>query len=94
METQPGKTEEKEFIVKAAIQFPDGEIFTGRAHLEIFEKFFEKFLDAPCEKKEGFVTNKGRFVSREEAEEVALNAKQIEKKSKNGRLQSPDLNLE
>lgn len=92
METQPGKIEGKEQIVKAAIQLPNGEIFTGKNHNEIFKKVYEKFPYIISERVEGFITNTGRFVSRLEAGEIAFKAGQTKKLE--NRLQSQDLKLE
>ena len=90
------KIEEKELIKKAAIQFPDGEILTGKGHDEILERdeCLDKIFSTQSlgKRSEGFVTNKGRFVSRQEADEIAFKAGQIKKQR--GWLQSQDLNLE
>lgn len=91
MEEQPRKIEEKEFIVKAAIQIPDGTVFTGKEHSEISRKFEDELLDTYTKNINGFTTNKGNFVSREKAAEIAFKAGQT-KELKN-KLQSQDLNL-
>lgn len=71
------KAIEGEKIAEAAIKVTTrrGEkIFTGPTHDDI------KLVDKPSTAgKEGFVTNKGRFVTREEAAKIAENKKQIGK---------------
>jgi len=75
--TQKGRIEDKETVVQAAAQLPDGEIFTGQGHTEIFAKIAIEKPDMLEGIKEGFVTSRGRFVSRQEAGKIAFIAKQI-----------------
>lgn len=56
----------------AAIRYSDGTLFTGRRHAVCLAK--ANRMDAP---ETGFVTSKGRFVSREEAAKIAHAAGQI-----------------
>ncbi len=64
-------------IIAAAIKTEDGIIFSGKRHQELIPKAIragsENYL-------EGFLTNDGNFVTREEAAEIAFNAGQIEVK--------------
>ena len=85
------RSEILETITQAAIQFPSGEIFTGEEHPAIIAKFTTEQTRTYIkgELKEGFVTSTGRFVSRNEAEDIAFKAKQI--KVKTGKLTSQNL---
>lgn len=90
MDPDPTKrVENKETIVQAAMKFPDGEIFTGEQHSEILAKLPWEKLRTQKEAENGFVTSKGRFVSRKEAEDIAFDAGQI--KVKMGKLISQNL---
>lgn len=65
-------------VSEAAIQYK-GKTYTGNSHYEAFEKI-PNFENIPSGKfKEGFMTSKGTFVSRQEAAEIAKNAGQIDK---------------
>lgn len=85
-----------ETISSAAIQFR-GEIFTGVAHplaaLEMVKRFPDCWEDTSNEKVEGFLTSNGRFVSRHEADEIAIQAgqKSDAEVSDDEGLQSQDL---
>lgn len=66
-----------ETVGKAALQI-GGETFTGQNHGEAFEKFMTKYPEGDFSKfKDGFMTSKGRFVSREEAFDIAKKQDQI-----------------
>ena len=66
--------ETKETISAAAIKLGDGRIETGVNHAEIIDRTgISDFLGAD----DGFVTNTGRFVSREEAAIIAESARQV-----------------
>lgn len=62
-------------------------IETGRRHGDILYKHIGRVSKSP--KNQGFYTSFGRFVSREEAAEIAYNVGQIEEKK--NRLFSEDL---
>lgn len=66
------KTETPEKVAGAAFRRKSGEVLTGKSHFDILNK-----LDPEVESvfmkegpEDGFVTDKGRFVSREEAAEI------------------------
>jgi hypothetical protein len=70
-----------EKIVSAALSYPDsGEIFVGQTHADALIEFEERY--PTCVKLpyfiEGFITNKDRFVDREEAAEIAKQSHQLE----------------
>lgn len=68
MQFQPSK--EPEAIKEAAVQRPDGKIFTGPVHFRAYEKASEEPGHNDTEflhYKEGFVTNKGEFLDRQAA---------------------------
>lgn len=76
----------QEKIKAAAVKMPDGQISTGSAHEAIAAELTQGDLGFPPEDakselpagaQEGFVTNTGRFVSREEASVIAQNAEQL-----------------
>lgn len=74
VECKETKTPERpeEWITTPAVRTPDGTIFTGHSHTQIWlENKLLKFED-------GFMTNKNRFVDRKEASQIAYIAKQIE----------------
>jgi hypothetical protein len=83
MET-PKKTEklEKETIVAAALKI-DGDLYTGINHPVIISEIQKdnpdfKLTDTTS-LEDGFMTNTGRFVDREEATKIASEADQIVK---------------
>ena len=76
-----------EVITQAAIQTEDGKVYTAprpARHSDLFKthaRIVEGILISPLAAGEqGFVTNSGRFVDREEALTIAAAAKQIIKK--------------
>lgn len=96
MEPQPSqnpgrRTEEQERILKAAVLMSDGEIVAGDNHEKIMSELWNRNLLSKM-KQTGFVTNKGRFVSREEAAKIAFDAGQTKKVYKS--LLSEDLHSE
>lgn len=64
----------QERIKAAAIKTADGKVEEGPAHANIREKLGGATPEGAIE---GFVTDKGRFVSREEASQIAQKAKQL-----------------
>lgn len=73
----PQPQEEPERIVAAAVRHPSGDVYTGAHHPAALEQMYEARPDSMGTLTEpGFVTNKGRFVDREEAYEIAQRAGQ------------------
>jgi len=71
----------KEKIAHAAIKRNDGIISTGKSHYAIIST--SPIGTCKGKKaKQGFLTNKNRFVDRKEAIQIAYNAKQVKKKSR------------
>lgn len=77
----------QEEIAEAAIRYK-GQIFTGRKHYMIMQKYYRETGDM-IGGEEGFVTDTGRFVSRTEAARIAFAAGQI--KLPKAELTSDDL---
>lgn len=78
---EPPVVEAGEKIASAAKQTPEGKILTGAKHADI-----------PGEGKEGFVTDKGKFVTREQALSVAEADKQlVQKPVEPDKLHSEDI---
>ena len=82
-----------EKIIYACIVTPTGKQYTGVSHSNCYDKMYHSeekpFIVEDC--KEGFLTDKDRFVDRCEAANIALEAGQIEKKVR--QLQSYMLDL-
>lgn len=79
----PPKGFKGEYVTKAAVKLPNEKVFTGQFHADAIEKALRSapFGEIKGEDMiDGFVTNKGRFVSREEAFDIAEAAKQISAK--------------
>jgi hypothetical protein len=68
-----------ETIAQAAVKFSDGEVRTGQTHGSIVEAIDAKDLRGS---EDGFVTNTGRYVSREEAMKIAKKANQLKPEAK------------
>ena len=78
----------QEVIFKAAIR-KDGVIYTGYRHHLIGQDMLKQGVCSrpfPGGEDQAFVTNLGRWVSREEALKIALNAGQLNIKNKHGSL--------
>jgi hypothetical protein len=87
----PEAAAKPEYIICAAIHFDDGlkhphqpvnissgYVICGRRHHNVYVTFsILAFGEPKKEFKQGFLTSKDRFVSRKEAGEIALAAKQI-----------------
>lgn len=99
----PAKKNEPERIKAAAIRFPDGKVFSGPTHSSILAKLAEKedrifetntqdFVDEDGDQnwENGFLTNKNRFVDREEAYRIGRAAQQVDE-SENKSLDALDL---
>jgi hypothetical protein len=73
----------KEYVEKAAIRLKDGKIFTGAAHYQAVDEAVGKKLLAYEDENladkytDGFMTNAGRFVDREEAAKIAQSVGQL-----------------
>jgi len=78
----------KECISEAAI-LKNGRIYKGKRHHNIIARIVNKTGIKPAGGKQGFVTDNGRFVSREEAAKIAFASGQI--KEQKERLFSEDL---
>lgn len=81
-------------IIKSAIKYPNGKIFTGKRHNNCFEEAWKKNEPLPKKgsREQGFMTSENKFVSREEAAKIALRNGQVEKlKFSETRLFSEDL---
>lgn len=61
----------------------------GLRHCDIFSRFPNELRRGP--KSQGFITSKGRFVTRDEGEKIARNCGQINGKLIGGELTSEDL---
>jgi hypothetical protein len=83
--------DEQEHVVRAAVRLDD-KVYTGLTHLDCYylaaeirnvitndTEDFNDWIHTVCDNataEEGFTTNTGRFMDREEAYEIAQNAKQ------------------
>lgn len=71
-----------EAISSAALEY-EGQLFTARSHAEAWSLLVEAKPDFDENLiHDGFITNTGRFISREEALIVAKNSKQISPESR------------
>lgn len=69
-----------ELIKHAAVISESGMVFLGKCHADCFHQAFNvRVKMSSGSEKQGFFTNKGRFVGRSEAADIALAAKQIDK---------------
>lgn len=69
----------EEWITAAALEDGQGKIHTGLSHAAIFQKHFaEDSGNGSFFERDGFVTNRGRFVSREDAKQIADKAGQLD----------------
>jgi len=76
----PTAKPEEERIKHAAYRDYDKNVYTGTTHAEIVDRHEEQDLPTDFEEA-GFVTNKGRFLNRDEALKLAQKAKQVGQKS-------------
>lgn len=77
---RPKSESETEYIKAAAVRFGE-ELFTGRMHIEAICALKAAHPDWATSNQsieEGFVTDGGRFVDREEAMRIAETAEQLE----------------
>jgi hypothetical protein len=66
--------------IKAAAVLHNGEVWTGHRHAEIMRAIWAKHGAVQISQEaQGFVTDDGKFVGREEAARIALLAGQIQK---------------
>lgn len=87
---------EKEMIICSAILMADGCIIRGHRHHNCIATISDipryradnRYIESGVQ---GFVTSKNRFVTREEAKILAVNAGQLTKSTSNERLFSEDL---
>jgi len=69
-----------ETIVGVAMLLRDGEVLTApkpKRHHHIFRDYYDEHNDVPLGPIQGFVTDTGRFVDREEAWKIAEAAGQL-----------------
>lgn len=74
----------QEVIKHAAVMSDQGWIFLGKCHADCFNQM--RAIGVPLPKgsmNQGFVTNFGRYVSRERANEIAVAADQVNYKQAN-----------
>lgn len=79
---QPSFENIPEEVKESALRFR-GEVFTGLLHVHALDKLELKHLDWSKHKEEiedGFTTNRGRFVNRDEADGLAREKLEREKK--------------
>lgn len=68
----------QELIAHAAVKSKEGQIFTGKCHADCFYKMYEEKIKASTKPlDQGFVTNKGRYLNRYEAFELARDNGQL-----------------
>jgi hypothetical protein len=71
-------SEKIELIKHAAVISEGGMIFLGKSHSDCFHQAFNVGVKMSSgAEKQGFFTNKGRFVTRSEAAQIARDAGQI-----------------
>lgn len=80
---------EPERLLVSAIQYPWGEVETGLRHADVIKAMAARRLPSQ-EGVQGFATSHGRFVSRENAKEIAILSGQIDPDHK-GEVHSEDL---
>lgn len=61
----------------AAIKMPDGRVWTGKRHHHCIHTIFQATGQKAVGGIQGFVTMAGRFVDREEAMKIAIEAGQV-----------------
>lgn len=72
--------EEPEKIIAAAIKTCFGKIYTGSCHIDAYSLLMDaepEFLIDDTTVDEGFITSIYRFVTREEATDIAIKARQL-----------------
>lgn len=85
-----------EKIAAAAIKRGD-EIFTGRTHIDAITKMEErypKWFDSEVPVNDGFITDAGRFVERDEAGRIASEAGQLAHLKSGGRRRGAKAHLD
>lgn len=74
-----------EKVAQAAVRY-DAEVFTGRNHALIMGALYDRFETLPANEEgrleDGFVTNTGRFITRQEAMALAVSSGQLNARSK------------
>uniref|UniRef100_A0A6M3KX46 Uncharacterized protein n=1 Tax=viral metagenome TaxID=1070528 RepID=A0A6M3KX46_9ZZZZ len=64
-------------MIKEAAIFKDGKIWTGRRHSDVIHTMIQEGELSPITEIQGFVTDDGKFVDRNEAFEIAIACGQI-----------------
>ena len=75
----------------SAIKQPDGKVWTGKRHQHCIATIVQATGVKPVTGEQGFVTMSGRFVSREEARDIAIAAGQVASTVHRTQLFSEDL---
>lgn len=92
METTATKPDYDKLIDCAAIKMPDGRVWTGKRHHHCFATVIQALGWGSTKNAiQGFVAMSGRFLTREEAYELAVETGQIKKFVHAGELFSEDL---
>lgn len=73
----PSKNPDEEHIKQAAVQLPDGRVFTGGTHSFAYDEAEKAGVKSFDGITDGFITSKGKFVDRDEAYKMANKAQQI-----------------
>lgn len=74
---------DKEYLIAAAIEFTNKktqcrEVWLGKRHNNVFEDMFHSGIEYDrATYIQGFFTNRGRFVNRYEAKDIAVAANQL-----------------
>lgn len=77
--TKSCKCHEAERILHASVIAKDGRIFFGKCHADCFYKGQAMGVAMSSKSNhQGFITNKGRYVDRQEAAQIAFQQKQID----------------
>ena len=75
-------TNEKETIKHAVVKSESGAMFLGKCHADCFVQMMAlKIMPSDASKDQDFITSEGRYVTRREAELIAIGACQINRKS-------------
>ena len=78
-------------MIKSAAIMKDGILWMGKRHDLIIAAIVEATGKKVGSRGQGFVTDDGRFVSREEAKRIAVACNQIKRKRSGDKLYSEDL---
>lgn len=65
-------------MIKESAILLDGVVYTGHRHHNIIHDLAERGFKTPIGGEQGFVTEAGEFVTREEAAKIAIECGQVE----------------